>query len=91
MHLTLGCQGIPRSFCRDHMPKNDTWIVLEDENGKKFRTKYLPGQEGLRGGWKTFSVDHKLLEGDVVVFHKVMPSKFKVVVRTLLIILVSFM
>ncbi|KAM5549250.1 hypothetical protein ABKV19_000595 [Rosa sericea] len=78
MHLTSGCQGIPRSFCREHMPKDDTMIVLEDENGKEYQTKYLVAKEGLSGGWGAFSVAHKLLEGDVLVFHKVMPSKLKV-------------
>ncbi|KAM5549254.1 hypothetical protein ABKV19_000595 [Rosa sericea] len=70
--------GIPRSFCREHMPKDDTMIVLEDENGKEYQTKYLVAKEGLSGGWGAFSVAHKLLEGDVLVFHKVMPSKLKV-------------
>ncbi|XP_024165854.1 B3 domain-containing protein Os01g0234100 isoform X2 [Rosa chinensis] len=70
--------GIPRSFCREHMPKDDTMIVLEDENGEEYQTKYLVAKEGLSGGWRAFSAAHKLLEGDVLVFHKVMPSKLKV-------------
>lgn len=90
MHITWGCQGIPRSFCHDHMPKDDTMIVLEDEKGEEYQTKYLVEKEGLSGGWRAFSVAHKLLEGDVVVFHKVMPSKFKVIVQTFLISFVSF-
>lgn len=55
-------------------------MVLEDEEGKEFRVKYLVEKNGLSGGWRWFSIAHKLLEGDVCVFHLVRPSKFKVIV-----------
>ena len=55
-------------------------MVLEDEEGKEFQTKYLVGKVGLSAGWRGFSIAHKLLEGDVCVFHLVKPSKFKVIV-----------
>lgn len=53
-------------------------IVLEDKSGREFQTKYLVGKGGLSAGWRGFSISHKLLAGDVVVFHRVTPSKFKV-------------
>ncbi|KAK8367967.1 hypothetical protein V6Z12_A01G007900 [Gossypium hirsutum] len=65
-------------FCLNHLPKEDRMMVLEDEEGKEFQVKYLVEKIGLSGGWRAFSIAHKLLEGDVCVFHLVRPSKFKV-------------
>ena len=56
-------------------------MVLEDENGKLYETKYLSDKTGLSAGWRGFSIAHKLLQGDVIVFHLVMPNKFMVTVR----------
>ncbi|XP_023912859.2 B3 domain-containing protein Os01g0234100 [Quercus suber] len=70
--------GLPKHFCRAHLPMQDTAIVLEDESGEAFETKYLAEKVGLSAGWRGFSISHKLMEGDIVVFHLVKPSKFKV-------------
>ncbi|KAB1207101.1 hypothetical protein CJ030_MR7G011422 [Morella rubra] len=78
-HVTHGFWlGLPKNFCDKYLPKHDTTIVLEDESGEEFETKYLGGKVGLSAGWRGFSIAHKLLEGDTVVFHLVQPSKFKV-------------
>ncbi|ONH91552.1 hypothetical protein PRUPE_8G122800 [Prunus persica] len=78
-HVTGGFWlGLPKKFCCEHLPKQDIMIALEDENGEVFETKYLADKVGLSGGWRGFSIAHKLLEGDVIVFHLVTPSKFKV-------------
>lgn len=61
MCLTFDWQGLPRTFCVKHLPKQDTM----------FDTKYLVEKIGLSGGWRGFSVSHK-------VFHLVEKSKFKV-------------
>lgn len=71
-------QGLPKKFCCQHLPKHDTMIALEDESGEEYQTKYLANKVGLSGGWRGFSIAHKLVEGDVLVFHRVTPSKFKV-------------
>ncbi|XP_022746370.1 B3 domain-containing protein Os01g0234100-like isoform X4 [Durio zibethinus] len=71
-------QGLPKHFCSKQLPKENRTMVLEDEEGKEFQTKYLVEKVGLSGGWRGFSIAHKLLEGDVCVFHLVKPSKFKV-------------
>jgi hypothetical protein len=42
--------------------------------------KYLWVKVGLSAGWRGFSIAHKLLVGDIVIFHLVKPSKFKVVI-----------
>ncbi|KAF5448668.1 hypothetical protein F2P56_029177 [Juglans regia] len=78
-HVTVGFWlGLPKHFCSAHLPKHDATIVLEDESGEEFETKYLVEKVGLSAGWRGFSISHKLLEGDIVVFHLVEPSKFKV-------------
>ncbi|KAL9370982.1 hypothetical protein Peur_036122 [Populus x canadensis] len=68
----------PKSFCEAYLPKEDTIIVLEDERGKSYETKYLARKVGLSAGWRGFSIDHKIMEGDVLIFHLVEPAKFKV-------------
>ncbi|GAV75471.1 B3 domain-containing protein/DUF724 domain-containing protein [Cephalotus follicularis] len=70
--------GLPRQFCNKHLPKQDTMIFLEDESGHKYETKFLVEKTGLSGGWRGFSLDHNLLEGDVLVFHLVRATRFKV-------------
>ncbi|KAI4298447.1 hypothetical protein L6164_032004 [Bauhinia variegata] len=78
-HVTGGFWlGLPSNFCQLHLPKTDTIIVLEDESGKEYETKYLCGKVGLSGGWRGFSLAHNLVKGDVLVFHLVQRSKFKV-------------
>ncbi|KAI3947686.1 hypothetical protein MKX01_034351 [Papaver californicum] len=45
--------------------------------------KYLAGKCGLSGGWRGFSIAHKLVEGAAVVFQLIKINKFKVyIVRT---------
>ncbi|KAK9286164.1 hypothetical protein L1049_014546 [Liquidambar formosana] len=78
-HVTRGFWlGLPKRFCDLHIPRVDHTVVLEDESGEETETKYLGEKVGLSAGWRGFSIAHKLLEGDVVVFHLVRPSKFKV-------------
>lgn len=57
-------------------------MILEDESGEEYNTKYLADKKGLSAGWKWFSISHKLHEGDAVVFHLVSQLglvKFKVI------------
>ncbi|XVF67597.1 hypothetical protein PTKIN_Ptkin10aG0133900 [Pterospermum kingtungense] len=69
---------LPMPFCKLHMPKNDTTVILEDESGEEYKTTYIAERTALSAGWKAFSASHKLVEGDVLVFHLVSSSKFKV-------------
>ncbi|XVE49180.1 hypothetical protein DITRI_Ditri01bG0061600 [Diplodiscus trichospermus] len=66
------------SFCKLHMPKHDTTVILEDESGEEYKTTYIAKRTALSAGWKAFSAGHKLVEGDVLVFHLVSSSRFKV-------------
>ncbi|OWM83732.1 B3 domain-containing protein Os01g0234100-like isoform X2 [Punica granatum] len=70
--------GLPKGFCTLHLPEDDAKIILEDESGKEHETKYLAYKSGLSGGWRGFSIAHSLVEGDVLVFHLVEPTRFKV-------------
>ncbi|KAK0581308.1 hypothetical protein LWI29_012361 [Acer saccharum] len=71
-------EGLPSKFCLEHLPRKDTMIVLEDEDGNEYDTRYLAEKIGLSAGWRGFSISHKIREGDVAVFHLVSPTKFKV-------------
>lgn len=51
---------------------------MEDESGQEFEVKYIQGRWGLSGGWRTFAMEHKLLEGDVLIFQLVEPNRLKV-------------
>ncbi|KAI9114491.1 hypothetical protein K1719_014719 [Acacia pycnantha] len=69
---------LSKDFCEMHLPRDNTMMVLEDEIGREYETRYLPRKVALSGGWRSFSVAHKLIEGDVLVFHLIEPRKFKV-------------
>ncbi|XP_026412164.1 B3 domain-containing protein Os01g0234100-like isoform X1 [Papaver somniferum] len=75
--------GLPSKFCLSSLPKNDTLFTLVDEDGEEYTANYLPRKWGLSGGWRAFSIAHKLVAGDALVFHLVKVSIFKVyIVRT---------
>ncbi|XVF01240.1 hypothetical protein REPUB_Repub04eG0071000 [Reevesia pubescens] len=69
---------LPMPFCKLHMPKHDTTVILEDESGEEYKTTYIADRTAVSAGWKAFSASHKLVEGDVLVFHLISSSKFKV-------------
>ncbi|XVF61149.1 hypothetical protein PTKIN_Ptkin08bG0106200 [Pterospermum kingtungense] len=70
--------GLPGMFCKIHLPRKDTMIILEDENENQFPVKYCSDKTGLSAGWRQFCSAHNLLEGDVLVFQLVETTKFKV-------------
>ncbi|XP_021275029.1 B3 domain-containing protein Os01g0234100-like isoform X2 [Herrania umbratica] len=70
--------GLPGMFCKIHLPRRDTMVVLEDESGHQFHVKYYSDKTGLSAGWRQFCSVHNLLEGDVLIFQLVEPTKFKV-------------
>ncbi|KAL8209224.1 hypothetical protein R6Q57_008636 [Mikania cordata] len=71
-------KGLPKKFCIAHLPKHDETVVLLNENGREFNTKFLVDKTGLSGGWRGFSIAHKLIGGDALVFHLIDEWKFKV-------------
>ncbi|KAI3856276.1 hypothetical protein MKW92_048443 [Papaver armeniacum] len=72
--------GVPTKFCEAFMPKDRIKMTLVDEKGKHYKATYIPEKKGLSGGWKGFSVDHKLRIGDAVLFQLVDLMTFKVVI-----------
>ncbi|CAO2147768.1 unnamed protein product [Urochloa humidicola] len=70
--------GLPTYFCNKHLPKQDTEIVLEDENGQDYQTLYLGAKQGLSAGWRGFAIKHDIKVDDVVIFQLVRSTKFKI-------------
>ncbi|KAH6772662.1 hypothetical protein C2S52_004529 [Perilla frutescens var. hirtella] len=69
---------LPKYFCSIHLPNHDTSIVLVDEWGNEYKTSYLLDRHGLSAGWRGFSISHRLLKGDILIFHLTAPCKLKV-------------
>jgi len=72
-------QGLPTYFCRKHLPKSDGTITLVDEEDDESDTLYLARKAGLSTGWKGFAIEHKLHDGDCLVFQLIEQTKFKVI------------
>lgn len=72
-------QGFPQWFGKTFLPKTDSEMEVEGENGEVHVIRYNADKSGLSAGWKKFASGHKLAEGDVLIFHLVEPYKFKVI------------
>ncbi|XP_075634765.1 B3 domain-containing protein Os05g0481400 [Castanea sativa] len=70
--------GLPSKFCEDHLPKTLFDMVLEDESGVEYEAKYIGVRTGLSGGWRAFALEHKLDDGDALVFELIEPARFKI-------------
>lgn len=70
--------GLPKKFCDAHLPSHDDNVVLVDETEQEYTAKYSFRKHRLCCGWRCFSVAHKLLEGDALIFNLVESCKFRV-------------
>ncbi|CAL0315679.1 unnamed protein product [Lupinus luteus] len=70
--------GLPSKFCEDHLPKTHYNMILEDENGSEYDAVYIGSRSGLSGGWRAFALEHKLDDGDALVFELIEPARFKI-------------
>jgi len=70
--------GLPSRFCEENLPKKDYKMILKDEKGSEYDDVYLAARIGLNGGWRGFALEHKLDDGDAVVFELVEAERFKV-------------
>lgn len=78
-HVTGGFWlGLPSFFCKTYLPGKDDKIILENEKGDEWETVYLANKSGLSGGWRGFSLDHGLVDGDALVFELVERWRFKI-------------
>ncbi|KAI3450223.1 hypothetical protein Pfo_006888 [Paulownia fortunei] len=74
-------QGLPTKFCEDHLPKSTVDMVLEAEEGSEYEAIFISKRTGLSGGWRAFALDHKLDDGDALVFELIEPTRFKVYIH----------
>ncbi|XP_029124522.1 putative B3 domain-containing protein At5g58280 [Cajanus cajan] len=70
--------GLPSKFCEEHLPRTVYGMVLEDENGSEYEAVYIGNRSGISGGWRAFALDHKLDDGDALVFELIEGSRFKI-------------
>lgn len=70
--------GLPANFCKEYLPLRDDRIMLEDDKALESECVYLANKVGLSGGWRGFSLDHELVDGDCLIFELVEPKRFKV-------------
>ncbi|XP_071738011.1 putative B3 domain-containing protein At5g58280 [Rutidosis leptorrhynchoides] len=70
--------GLPQRFCKSHLPKSTTTIMLEDEDGNEYEAVFISSRTGLSGGWRAFALEHKLDDGDALIFELVEPTRFKI-------------
>lgn len=72
-------QHLPMGFCKSHMPRHNSTVILEDEDGEKYEVNYIVEKTALSAGWKLFAAARNLAEGDVVIFQLIELSRFKVI------------
>ncbi|CAO2813518.1 unnamed protein product [Amaranthus hypochondriacus] len=78
-HVTGGFWlSFPNSFCKAHLPTTDEELTLIDEDGDQWKAKYLARKNGLSGGWRGFSLDHELVDGDALIFQLIKEDTLKV-------------
>ncbi|KAJ4961463.1 hypothetical protein NE237_021373 [Protea cynaroides] len=70
--------GLPTKFCKDHLSANVVKMILEDEDGSEYDATYIGSKGGLSGGWRRFALDHKLDDGDALLFEQPEPTRFKI-------------
>ncbi|XP_058216878.1 putative B3 domain-containing protein At5g58280 [Rhododendron vialii] len=75
-NLTFGNPSFDKSMVQSHvysyhLPKLIEDIVLENEKGAKYDAVYIGKRVGLSDGWKAFALDHKLDDGNALVFELV--------------------
>nr|GFA33321.1 putative B3 domain-containing protein At5g58280 [Tanacetum cinerariifolium] len=70
--------GLPQRFCKAHLPKSTVSIVLEDENGNESEALFISSRTGLSAGWRAYALEHKINDGDALVFELIEQRRFKI-------------
>lgn len=77
-HTTGGFwMGLQNGFCKEYLPAEDEKLMLE-ANGMEWECVYLAYKNGLSGGWRSFSIDNELRDGDCCIFELVNRRRFVV-------------
>lgn len=77
-HTTGGFwMGLQNSFCKSFLPTEDEKLMLE-ANGMEWECVYLAYKNGLSGGWRSFSIDNELRDGDCCIFELLNKRRFVV-------------
>lgn len=77
-HTTGGFwMGLQNTFCKTYLPAEDEKLMLE-ANGMEWECVYLAYKNGLSGGWRSFSIDNELRDGDCCIFELVTRRRFVV-------------
>ncbi|PKI50118.1 hypothetical protein CRG98_029442 [Punica granatum] len=77
MNVLVRSLGLPGYFSREYLPHEDVTLVIENEDGVCYETRYFSRDAMLGAGWRQFCHAHQLKEGDVLVFQLVEPTKLK--------------
>ncbi|KAL5705426.1 hypothetical protein ACHQM5_023730 [Ranunculus cassubicifolius] len=67
--------GLAHDFCKMYMPKQDVMMSLITEDGQEYPVKYLVEKTGLSGGWRGFSILHRLIGGRYDYADKIIKTK----------------
>nr|CAB3500418.1 unnamed protein product [Digitaria exilis] len=73
--------SLPPLLCREHLPEHVKVITLVDEEDDEFDMQYYkePRYHKYKiTNWKWFAINHKLDNGDCLVFQLIQQTKFKV-------------
>nr|XP_043638290.1 putative B3 domain-containing protein At5g58280 [Erigeron canadensis] len=70
--------GLPETFCNTHLPKSTVRMLLENEDGNEYECVFIGQRAGLSSGWRAFALEHKLEDGDALVFELIEQKRFKV-------------
>ncbi|KAB2596967.1 B3 domain-containing protein [Pyrus ussuriensis x Pyrus communis] len=57
-----------KTMVRSHVYSCFFDMVLEDEHGKEYDAVYIGTRTGLSGGWRAFALEHKLDDGDALIY-----------------------
>lgn len=77
-------QALSRPFAKAHMPHETRDVTLVNKAGREWTVKWLYKDgcsSGFSGGWRGFSLDHRLEESDVCVLEVVDQKNFIILVH----------
>ncbi|KMZ58066.1 B3 domain-containing protein [Zostera marina] len=77
-HVTGGFWLSPPKSFSVYLPKSNEYLTLIDEDGNESKSLYLARKNGLSAGWRGFSIEHGLVDGDALIFELINSNTFKI-------------